>query len=374
MCKCPFATAWEKQMSLRVGIIGCGNIAPTYLRNSAGFSDFVIVACADEQAGRAEAIAAEFGLRSCTYPEMLADSDIEIILNLTPAVAHAETTRAALRAGKHVYSEKPLATEVNEGRELAALAKSVNRLGIAPDTFMGPMVQQARDFVDSGAIGEVIHGVAAFMHGGMEAWHPWPVPFFRRGGGPMLDIGPYAVAALVEILGPVTSVVAVGRIGRAQRTIEAPHSPQAGETFEVEVPTTVHAILQFATGAQVTLFGSFDTAAHDIPTFELFGTSGTLSMPSPHVFSGELVLTRSNGEAERFDTTGEEFGVPNTNSHAGKVADYRGLGLADMAHAIESGHVHRASAGRGLHVLEILGGIDASVQSGERVMLAPCLL
>lgn len=357
-------------MVQRVGIIGCGNIAPTYLRNSAYFPDFEVVAFADEQIERAEAIAGPVGLRALAVAELIASDAIDIVLNLTPATAHHGVTRAALAAGRHVYSEKPLAVEVGEGRELVHLAQAAGRrLGIAPDTFMGPVVQRARALVADGAIGEVVHGVAAFMHAGMEAWHPWPAPFFRRGGGPMLDIGPYAIAALVEMLGAVTSVVAVGRVGRTERTVLAAHSPHAGETFKVEVPTTVHAILQFERGPQVTLFGSFDTIAHDIPDLQLFGTTGSLRMPSPHVFGGEVLLNAADGSVERFDALDQPYGAPNTESYAGMVADYRGLGLADMAQAIESGRPHRASAARGLHVLEILGGIDASVETNACIVI-----
>jgi predicted dehydrogenase len=339
----------------RVGIIGCGNISRAYATKLAGLPDLELAACADIDAGRAGALATEFGVSAVLSPdELVAHPDVDVVVNLTVPRSHAAVTRAALEAGKHVYSEKPLALDVREGTRLVALARERGlRLGCAPDTFLGAGLQTCRALIDSGAIGTPLAANAFVQGSGPESWHPDPRAFYQRGAGPLYDIGVYYVTALVALLGPVARVNGAARISRARRRITS--QPMAGTWMDVEVPTHVAGLLEHAGGPIATLVASFDVPATRYRCIEIYGTEGTLSVPDPNTFGGPVQLRRA-GEADWTD-------VP--LSH-GNAAQSRGLGLADMVRAERSGRAHRASGDLALHVLEVIEDIIAAAEGGTR--------
>jgi predicted dehydrogenase len=356
-------------MTQRVGLIGCGNISEIYLVNAPRFRHIEFTACADLNPEAAAAKAERHGLSARTPAELLSSEDVDIVLNLTVPEAHAAVSLAALDAGKHVYVEKPLATRLADARAVLDLATRRGlRVGSAPDTVLGASVQTARRLIDDGLIGKPVLGTAAVLSHGMEMWHPNPEFFFKPGGGPVLDMGPYYLASLVTLLGPVASVRAVGAIGNAERTVTTPDSPHLGSKIAVEVLTSVQALLVFASGAQISFLASWDVWRHGIPPLEIHGTDGSLRLPDPNWFGGEVMLSRAGGEWESFATEDCVFGKLEWPSFAGDVANYSGLGLADMARAIEEGGPHRANGDLGLHVLEIMEAMLRSAES-DKVML-----
>lgn len=354
---------------LRVGLIGCGNIAPSYLGRAPLFGGIEFVAVADLDMSRAEARAAEYGLRAQTVEALLAADDIDAVVNLTIPAAHAEVTSRILKAGKHAYSEKPLGVSVAEARAIADLAAETGlRVGCAPDTFLGGSHQTARALVDGGAIGRVTHGTCHVMSAGMEMWHPDPDFFFKPGAGPVLDIGPYYVAFLINILGPVAAVCAMSNSATPTRTITS--EPRRGETITVETPTTVHAVLQFAEGAIVTLGASWDCHAHGHRNIELYGTEGSLYPRDPNFFGGPVTVASKTGEEAVHDGAEHPLSAPNRQAgHGEMVADYRSVGLADMAAAIAEGRDHRCSLERAVHATEVMEGILASGETGRFVAM-----
>jgi predicted dehydrogenase len=345
-----------------VGIIGCGFISESYLARAALFGGIEMRAVADIDEARARARAEGFGVRAETVEGLLAAEDVDIVVNLTVPAAHHDVTAAILRAGKHAYSEKPLAMTLAEARGLARLAAQAGRrVGCAPDTFLGASHQEARRLLDSGAVGRITHGTCHVMSPGMEWWHPHPDFFFVRGGGPVLDLGPYYVAQLVNLLGPVARVTAMANMASETRLITS--QPRAGERIPVETPTTVHALMEFASGAVVTFGASWDVQAHGHRNVELYGTEATLVPQDPNFFGGDTIVERRGGAAEAFDAAHHPLSVPNRTTNDGKErADYRGVGLADMADAIAAGREHRCSLERAVHATEVL---EAMLLSGE---------
>ena len=256
-------------MTLKVGLIGCGNISDVYLLNAPQFRDFAITACADINLAAAERQSERHAIPALSVADLLA-SDVDIVLNLTIPEAHAEVSLSALEAGKHVYSEKPLASRLADGRAiLAAAAAQELRVGAAPDTVLGASLQEARAMIDAGAIGKPLTGLASVLSHGMENWHPNPGFFFRAGAGPVFDMGPYYLTALVTLLGPVASVQAIGQIGFAKRKVTTPDSPLRGREIRVETLTSVQALLDFASGAQLTFLASWDVWRHGVLPIEL---------------------------------------------------------------------------------------------------------
>jgi predicted dehydrogenase len=342
----------------RVGVVGCGNISRAYASKLSALPDLALVACADLDRGRAGALAAEFGVPLVLTPdELIAHPDNDVVLNLTVPLAHAAITRSALLAGKHAYSEKPLAIDVANGTELVALAREHGlRLGCAPDTFLGAGLQTCRALLDEGAIGTPLAANAFFHGSGPESWHPDPRAFYQRGAGPLLDVGVYYVTALVALLGPVTRVTGSARISRDRRMITS--QPLAGTWMEVEVPTHVASILEHEAGPVATLVASFDVPATRYRFIEVYGTEGTLAVPDPNTFSGPIQVRRL-GDADWTD-------VPLRH---GDSAQSRGLGLADMVRAARTGRPHRASGELALHVLEVMERIlDAGTMGAHQVL------
>jgi predicted dehydrogenase len=332
-----------------VALVGAGVISSQYLTALSRFPDVRVLAVADLDVERARAAAQEFGVPAAgDVGSVLAIPEVEIVVNLTIPAAHAEVAATALAAGKHVYGEKPLALAPSDGAKILADARARGlRVGSAPDTFLGAGLQSAARAVAAGAIGEPVSVTAVTQGPGPESWHPSPEFLFQYGAGPLFDIGPYYLTALVALFGPVTRVAATARQARAQRVIGS--GPKAGTSFAVEVPTHVHALLDFASGPSASATFSFDSA---VPRrmVEITGTEGTLSLPDPNTFGGPLQV-QSLGEQEWRE-------LPVTGSTAG-----RGMGVLDMARAIRTGADHRASGDLAQHVLELMATVtDAADQ------------
>jgi predicted dehydrogenase len=357
-------------MVLRVGLIGCGNISDIYLINAALFRDIEFVACADLRVEAAQKQAAKYGLDKRSIDELLASDDVDIILNLTIPDAHAGVSMAAIEAGKHVYSEKPFATRLADGVTLAETARAKGlRVGCAPDTVLGAAVQEARRRIDAGEIGKPLLGTAAVLGHGMEAWHPNPEFFFKPGAGPVFDMGPYYLSTLVTLLGAVDSVVALSQAGFEERVVTTEGSPFKGQRIKVETPTSVQALLSFKSGTQITFMASWDVWAHGQLPLEFHGTLASLRMPDPNWFGGEVSLAPARQPWESHTTNGSRFGEPNWPKDAPRNANYRGLGLADMARGITDNRPHRANGEIGLHIVAVMEGILTAAAENRRVVI-----
>lgn len=350
-----------------IGIIGAGNISSAYLKLGPLFAGLEMRAIADLKPEVAQAQADSYGARACTAEELLAADDIDAVINLTIPEAHFDVTSAILEAGKHAYSEKPFVLTLEEGEELRALTAAKGlRLGSAPDTFLGASHQQARALIDAGEIGDVVAGTAHIMGRGMESWHPNPDFFFQPGGGPVLDMGPYYISNLVQLIGPVKRVAALATASFETRTIGS--GPRAGETVPVDTPTNIHALLEFETGATVTLSASWDITAHRHANMELYGSDASLYMPDPNFFGGDLQrATKEN--VETIAPWKHPFGVANDQHPGGMRANYRCAGLADMMAAITEGRPQRCSLELAVHVVDVMTSILRSGESGEFVTL-----
>ena len=348
---------------LRIGVVGCGNISATYMRNAALFPEVELVACADALPEAAAHRAAEFGLRAVPVGDLVTDPAVDLVLNLTVPSAHAEVTMAALAAGKHVFTEKPLATSVADGRRLLAEAGARGlALGSAPDTFLGAAGRRARQLIAAGAIGRPVAGTAFMLGRGMEHWHPNPQFFYQPGGGPVLDMGPYYLTMLVSLLGPVARVMAMTGRGQDERLVSA-GGPFRGTRFPVATPTTALALLEFRSGAMMTFGASWDVFRHSNHPIELHGTEGSLRLPDPDTFGGTVSLSARGAEWQDFASEDAPCGAPNWPYAAPDRANYRMLGVADLAAALRAGRAPRASGALALHVLEVL---EAILAAGDR--------
>jgi predicted dehydrogenase len=342
--------------ALRVGIVGAGKISGQYSESFLRLPQVQVTAVADLDTGRATALAAAHpGARAVSLADLLAADDVDVVLNLTIPAVHAEVALAAIAAGKDVYGEKPLAATTDAAREVVAAAQAAGvRLACAPDTVLGTGVQTARVAVDAGAIG-VPHSATAFMvTPGHERWHHDPEFYYRPGGGPLLDMGPYYLTSLVHLLGPVRRVVGASSRPRTTRTIGG--GPRAGTTFDVEIDTHITGILEHETGALTTLIMSFDTWAAELPRLEVYGSTGSLSLPDPNYFDGDVRL---------FTRDAPEWAVLPVS--AGYVGAGRGYGVAVLATSRDAGRPHRASADVALHVLDVMESVQAAADGGVAV-------
>ncbi|MET8005670.1 Gfo/Idh/MocA family protein [Nonomuraea glycinis] len=330
-----------------VAVIGCGVISGQYLRNLAGFPAVRVVACADLDPARAEAAAAAHEVPYAGPPaDVLRLPEVELVLNLTVPAAHAEVARAAVAAGKHVYNEKPLTSDPGSARDLlAAAGRAGVRVGGAPDTFLGEGLQTMLRLLDAGEAGRPLSAIAIMQGPGPQRWHHDPEFFFRTGAGPLFDMGPYYLTALVAALGPVARVVALSSRATDHRVIAA--GPRAGTRFPVEVPTHVSALLEFRSGAVATTVFSFDSPLGRQDFLEVTGTEATVAGPNPNGFRGPLRLRRAG------ETDWTEAPVPEPVSG-------RGVGVAEMAVALRRGRPHRASGELALHVLDVMTAIGLS--------------
>jgi len=357
--------------TLGVGIIGCGNISTIYMLNMGRFAGLKLVACADVRPEAAEAQAKAHGIEALSIDALLARPDIAIVVNLTTPNAHFAVSHAALSAGKHVFGEKPITVEAADAAKLVAEAQARGlKLGCAPDTFLGAGGRTAREVVDSGRVGRILSGSCFLMSHGMEHWHPDPTFFFKPGGGPILDMAPYYLAALVNLLGPVESVQARASAGFAERIVTAA-GPMTGKAIRVETPTTVMALVHFVSGADILFTMSWDVWKHGHPPIELYGTEGSLRVPDPNFFGGAVEVSDRGGDWISLDTEARPFGAPNWRSPnwaptMPAKANYRCLGIADLASAATRGTPHRASGALASHVLEAMHAmLTAGTQGGE---------
>ena len=355
--------------NMGLGIIGCGNISTSYLRLAPLFKGLDMRAVADVNMAAAIARAAEFNVKAQSVDDLLANPDVDVVINLTIPDAHFAVTKRILEAGKHAYSEKPLVLSLEEGETLRALAASKGlAVGCAPDTFLGGAHQQARALLDEGKIGTITAGCAAVLNHGMEHWHPNPDFFFLPGAGPMLDLGPYYVANLINLLGPVRRVGALTSSAQAERTIS--NGPRNGETVPVKTPTNIHALLEFHSGATINLSTSWDVWHHKRGHFELYGTEGTLYVPDPNFFGGAVEIGHKDGSLEAVAPWDHPFGVPNQeHPKHGALANYRTAGLADMVQALMAGRDARCSLDRTLHGVDVMMACLTSGESGGFVTL-----
>ena len=333
-----------------VGVIGCGNISRQYLAHLTAFPDVAVVICADVDVGRAKAQAAAYGVPEWgSADDALDHPDVQLIVNLTVPAAHAEVTGAAITAGKHVWSEKPLTLDVATGRGLLGQAKSAGvRIGCAPDTVLGAGLQSARRLIDSGAIGTPLTALTLLQGPGPQSWHPDPEFLFAPGAGPLFDLGPYYLSVLATLFGPVERVAAIGRRPRESRVIGS--GPRAGTAFGVAVPTYVAALAEYVAGQAASLLFSWDSPLIRAGFVEITGTEATLAIPDPNRFDGDLRIRRA-GDSDW------------TVLRAEGAAAGRGTGVVDMVRAIRGDTRHRASAEMALHVLEMMTAIERSAVS-----------
>jgi predicted dehydrogenase len=340
-----------------IGVIGCGVISRAYMTAMQRFAQIELRAVADMRTAPAEIRGKEFGVPAMRVDQLLRRDDIEIVVNLTVPLAHTDVSRAVLEAGKHVHSEKPLGVNVAEARKLMELAEKKGlRVGSAPDTFLGGGHQTARKLIDDGAIGKPVAGTAIFARPGHELWHPAPGFYYLRGGGPMLDMGPYYITDLVQLLGPIAAVIGSSSRPRQERTIAT--GPLAGTQVPVEVDTHVAGMLEFVSGAIVSVLMSFDVPKHNHSPIEIYGTSGSLLVPDPNRFGGEVMLAKTGGDWQA---------QPHTHAHT--EGEFRSIGVAEMACSILAGRPHRASGALALHVLEAMEAFQLSSDQGRRITL-----
>ncbi|HPO90932.1 MAG TPA: Gfo/Idh/MocA family oxidoreductase [Victivallales bacterium] len=342
---------------MKIGIIGCGNISNTYLKNAAKFKDIELVACADIKMEAAQKKAEEFNIKALSVDEILSDSEIELIVNLTVPQAHTEVNLAALKAGKHVYCEKPFALDLDDASKIVELAKKKKlRVGSAPDTFLGAGYQTCRKIIDDGKIGKPIAGTVVMLSRGPEKWHPNAPIFYQKGAGPMFDIGPYYVTALVSLLGPAKSVI--GYTSRAFNERIGGAGPYAGKKFKVDAYTHYSGSIEFHNGALINLAVSFDIYRGAHNPIEIYGTEGSIICPDPNTFGGPVKLYQP------WMKDWVECNLSGRYSENSRI-----LGAADMASAIKNKRLHRCSDLLARHVLEIMLAFEESSKSGEKYIL-----
>ncbi len=339
-----------------VGVIGAGVISTQYLDNLTTFPDVRVLFVADIDVARAQAQAEKYGVPGFgTTEELLAQPDIEIVVNLTIPAAHVDVALQALAAGKNVWTEKPIALDRESGTALLAEAHRLGlRVATAPDTFLGAGLQGGKRLIEDGRIGTPLTALTLFQASGPESWHPNPDFLYAKGAGPLFDMGPYYITTLVQNLGPVRRVAATASTARTTRVIGS--GPRAGETFPVEVPTHVSALIEFESGASAQSVFSFQSQLSRSGFVEIAGTEGTLVFPDPNNFEGDLVLWGEGAaEAETIPTQ--------------KIAE-RGTGVVELARAIRAGVPERASGEQAYHVLDILVSIIEAAETGQFVEVA----
>ena len=341
---------------MRVGVVGCGKISEVYLRNLTASSEVEVVACADVVLERAQARAIEFGVpQACTTDELLADSGLELVVNLTVPTAHAEVTLGAIGAGKHVVSEKPLATNIDDARRIREQSRSRGVVvACAPDTFLGPGFQTSLALLASGRVGEPLAASAFRIHRGPESWHPNPGMFFSPGAGPLLDVGVYYVTNLVCLLGPVRRVSGMSRILFPQV------KPSHGPTIEVTTPTYIAGLLDFASGVQGVLVSAFGVTDYELPHVHVYCSDGVIGLPDPNTFA-EKVRVRGHDEGAEWREEPLLFQTPRLDS--------RGIGVIEAVRAIRDRRQPRASLELAYHVLEVMLSILESSETGHLVDL-----
>jgi len=346
---------------LGVGVIGAGVISQTYLENLTSFPDIDVVAVGDMFPERAQAKAEEHGVRAWgTADDVLGNPDVDLVVNLTIPRVHVEVSSAAVAAGKHVWTEKPLGLDRASTQELLRAADAAGvRVGSAPDTILGPGFQTAKRAIAEGVIGTPLFVQTAFQTQGPDLWHPDPAFLFAEGAGPLLDMGPYYFSALVSLLGPIAGVAARGSRWRTERHIHT--GPRAGESFPVEVPSTVQVLSTFEGGQHGTHLLSFDSALERHGIIEIHGSEGTIVLPDPNRFEGRIAYVKPLGVfRDGMKTEQEWIEIEQQGTVVG-----RGLGVLDMARAIAAGRPHVATGELGYHVLDIMLSAQESASTGQ---------
>ncbi len=364
---------------LKVGLVGCGHIAETYFRSQKYFNNIEIISCADINAEASKKCAQEYNIEAQEVDDLLADKKINIVLNLTNPQAHYEIIKKTLLAGKHSYCEKPLSTNYDHGAELLQLANDNNLyIGNAPDTFLGGGAQLARQLIDQNEIGDIKLGAINFAFPGVQSFHPEPESWFKKGGGPVIDMGPYYFTALVNLLGPAKSVRAKATKVHDYRTIAT--GPKKGDKFEVEIPTSIIGSIEFKNSAVIQFFLSFDVINHQRNHIELYGTKGSMIVPDPNMFGGSVFSScTERGEWKEYSSSDMLIGKTNIfnkslrSNEEPEVANYRGVGLSEMIDAIENKRTNRCNGKLSLHVLDMIDStINAAFNGAEQNLRTSC--
>ena len=359
-----------------VGLIGCGHIAETYFRAHKYFNNFKIIKCADINNKAAIKCAKANRIKAVSIKELLNDKNIKVILNLTIPTAHYSVAKLALTHGKHVYSEKPLAINLSDGIRLIKLAKKKKLyVGNAPDTFLGGGIQKSRELLDKKIIGKVKFGNAIFAYPGVQSYHPNPEPWFaKKGGGPVIDMGPYYLTALVNLLGPAKEVFSQSERGKSKRVIGI--GPKKGKKFKVECPTTYFSTIKFLNGTIIRLTLSFDVISHLRNHIELYGNEGSMIVPDPNMFGGSVLISKKLGSSwKNFKTNKMTLGKINIRSQSSRAnesptnANYRGVGLSEMISSIQKRKLHKCNGNLSLHVLNIIDAIHNSAKKRKTVRI-----
>ena len=354
-----------------VGIMGAGNISAAYLKLAPLFKGLEVRAVADILPAAAQKRADEYGVKAQTPDELLKNSELDVIVNLTIPSTHYSVSMDIISAGKHAYSEKPFVLSLEEGMALKKAADDRGlQVGSAPDTFLGGAHQQAREIIDSGKLGKIMSGTMHVMSRGMEHWHPNPDFFFQPGAGPILDLGPYYVTDLIHLLGPVKRLSAFTNMARTEREVTA-EGPYKGTFVKVGTPTTIHGILEFVSGAIITIGASWDVAAHGHHNIELYGTDGSIFVPDPNFFGGDLVTANIAGEKTKVTPWDHPFGKANQDLEKEHPrANYRAAGLADMMASIDGGYRARCGLDVALHVVDVMTSLLKAGESGQVLTLS----
>ncbi len=357
----------------KVGLIGCGHIAETYFRAEKYFNNIKIIKCADINLNAARKCSKEYGIKFLSVNEILKDQEVEIILNLTIPKAHYEISKKALLNGKHVYSEKPLAINLKDGKELLKISRRKKLyLGNAPDTFLGGGIQKSKELVEKNIIGKIKLGNAVFAFPGIQSYHPNPEPWFKKkGGGPVIDMGPYYLTALVNLLGPASYVTSTCNYNTKKRIIGI--GPKKGKKIKVECPTTYFSTIRFQNGTIIRLTLSFDVISHLRNHIELYGEKGSMIVPDPNMFGGSVLLsTKLGSKWKNYKTNKMVLGKINIRTQSARAnesptnANYRGVGLAEMIYSIQNKKKHRCNGNLSLHVLNIIEGIHKSARTRKK--------
>ena len=355
----------------KVGLIGCGHISETYFRAEKYFNNIKIIKCAYINHISAIKSAKEYKIKALSVKELLKDKEVEIILNLTIPKAHYQVAKLALTNGKHIYSEKPLAINFKDGKDLLKLSKKKKLyIGNAPDTFLGGGIQKSKEFVEKKVIGKVHLGNAFFAFPGVQSYHPNPEPWFaKKEGGPVIDMGPYYLTALVNLLGPAQKVSGSIVKGVKKRTIGI--GPRKNKTFKVECPTTYLSTITFQNETVVRLTLSFDVIAHQKNHIELYGDKGSMIVPDPNMFGGSVHVCKKLGDKwKEYKTNKMLLGKINIRSQSSRAnesstnANYRGVGLAEMAYSIENKKVNKCNGELSLHILDIIQSTMKACKTG----------
>ena len=361
------------QKIINIGLIGCGHIAETYFRAHKYFNNFKIIKCADINKKAAEKCAKTYNIESASVNEILKDKNIQVVLNLTIPTAHYFVAKKSLLNGKHVYSEKPLTVDFNDGLELIKIARRKKLyIGNAPDTFLGGGNQKARQLLDKKIIGKIKFGTAIFAFPGIQSYHPNPEPWFKKkGGGPVIDMGPYYLTALVNLLGPAKSVTSICNNNTKKRIIGI--GPKKGKKIKVECPTTYFSTITFQNETIIRLTLSFDVISHLRNHIELYGEKGSMIVPDPNMFGGSVLLsTKLGSQWKNFKTNKMTLGKINIRTQSSRAnesptnANYRGVGLAEMIYSIQNKKKHRCNGNLSLHVLNIIDAIHKSAKNAKR--------